>query len=213
MSLRRFNSITASIRYTDHPPPADFLDRFHSELLQSFDIVLCKASFDGRLFRVPQPHLSFCAETALDPQRQKLMRTFVAETFSEGPEPLWAGFNVYGYSGLEVDVRRQRVAAFRARVVPLLMSAGLRGNTLDLILEWSDLGLNGSKDDETFMRKFHHNFIVRLLKRYAKYRGRGIGFMGVSPGKRIWPSALPPKTSGLLKFSTGVRSFSYPTLG
>ena len=29
MSLRRFNGITASIRYTDHPPPSAFVYRFH----------------------------------------------------------------------------------------------------------------------------------------------------------------------------------------
>ena len=39
MSLRRFNAITASIRYTDHPPPPAFVDRFHEvrQMINAFN--------------------------------------------------------------------------------------------------------------------------------------------------------------------------------
>ena len=39
MSLRRFNAITSSIRYTDHPPPSAFVDRFHEvrQMINAFN--------------------------------------------------------------------------------------------------------------------------------------------------------------------------------
>lgn len=37
------------------------------ELLESFDIIICKCSFDGRVFRIPNPHLTFNGQTVRNP--------------------------------------------------------------------------------------------------------------------------------------------------
>ena len=39
------------------------------DLLRSFDLTICKTSFDGETFRVPAPHDTFNAKTAVDPSR------------------------------------------------------------------------------------------------------------------------------------------------
>ena len=39
MSLQRLNAITAAIRYTNHPPPDAFVDRFHEvgQMINTFN--------------------------------------------------------------------------------------------------------------------------------------------------------------------------------
>jgi hypothetical protein len=45
-------------------------------LLKSFDIVICKCSFDGQTFRIPDPHLTFTKQTRLEPTRMDLMLAY-----------------------------------------------------------------------------------------------------------------------------------------
>ena len=39
------------------------------DLLRTFDLAICKASFDGNTFRCPSPHDTFNAKSAVDPAR------------------------------------------------------------------------------------------------------------------------------------------------
>jgi hypothetical protein len=42
-------------------------------LLDDFDINICKCSFDGKVFRIPDPHLTFHRATTMEPNRKRIM--------------------------------------------------------------------------------------------------------------------------------------------
>ena len=48
-----------------------------SALLDGFDLEICKASFDGRKFHIPDPHLTFAAKTKMEPSRQAVVGSYV----------------------------------------------------------------------------------------------------------------------------------------
>ena len=48
-----------------------------SSLLDGFDLEICKASFDGRKFHIPDPHLTFAAKTKMEPSRQAIVGSYV----------------------------------------------------------------------------------------------------------------------------------------
>jgi hypothetical protein len=127
------------------------------DLLGSFDILLCKASFDGLKFRIPHPHFSFMQQSALEPTRQELMRTFIRSPFwNDHPMELELPFDVIRSS---------------------MTHAGLRtGAFKNQSLEGAEVG--ESIFGEYFMDMYLHNFFARLFHRYQKYCSRGITFVG-----------------------------------
>lgn len=40
------------------------------DLLEDFDLTICKASFDGKTFRIPDPHRTFSAKSTMEPNRR-----------------------------------------------------------------------------------------------------------------------------------------------
>lgn len=49
-----------------------------TRLLDSFDMTICQASFDGTTFRIPFPHLTFNCETNMEPARLNIIETHLA---------------------------------------------------------------------------------------------------------------------------------------
>ena len=47
------------------------------DLLDDFDLEMCKASFDGTKFRIPDPHRTFARKTTMEPNRQAIVESYV----------------------------------------------------------------------------------------------------------------------------------------
>jgi hypothetical protein len=119
-------------------------------LLDSFDIIICKCSFDGQKFRIPDPHLTFAFQTKMEPARQALMDSF-CETVVDG--------NVQ-----DTDFRRQNTDE---ETHPLFVMA--KSGLL------SRAGVIWEPDNSTHY-PWYQNFFARLFHRHKKYADRGIEF-------------------------------------
>ena len=47
------------------------------DLLDSFDLTICKASFDGTTFKIPEPHLLFNRKSTMEPCRRTLLQCYM----------------------------------------------------------------------------------------------------------------------------------------
>jgi hypothetical protein len=47
------------------------------DLLDSFDLTICKASFDGTTFKIPEPHLLFNRKSTMEPYRRTLLDSYM----------------------------------------------------------------------------------------------------------------------------------------
>ena len=131
------------------------------DLLAQFDLEICKASFDGRVFRIPQPHRSFRGETRADPRRLELMSAF-ADKLLEKPPNAADGSPPNIYEAEE---------------------------TWDAICHVFDTTREGQpkwqegfvSTDEYLTPKMHHNWFAKLFLRQEKYKSRGIRLLDVPP--------------------------------
>ena len=131
------------------------------DLLAQFDLEICKASFDGRVFRIPQPHRSFRGETRMDPRRLELMSAF-ADKLLEKPPSTADGSPSNIYESEE---------------------------TWDAICHVFDTTREGQpkwqegfvSTDEYLTPKMHHNWFAKLFLRQEKYKSRGIRLLDVPP--------------------------------
>ena len=48
-----------------------------SSLLDGFDLEICKASFDGKNFHIPDPHLTFAGKTKMESNRRAVVGSYV----------------------------------------------------------------------------------------------------------------------------------------
>ncbi len=48
-----------------------------STLLEGFDLNICKASFDGKKFHIPDPHLTFAGKTRMEANRRAVVGSYV----------------------------------------------------------------------------------------------------------------------------------------
>ena len=46
-------------------------------LLDDFDLTICKASFDGKTFRIPDPHRMFSRKSTMEPNRRAVVESYV----------------------------------------------------------------------------------------------------------------------------------------
>ena len=79
MSLRRFTAITAAVRYTNHPPPATFVDRFH-EVRQMID------AFNTHYLENYTPSWLSCLDESMNSWLDKYCPGFM--TVPRKPHPL-----------------------------------------------------------------------------------------------------------------------------
>ena len=52
-------------------------DKTAYQLLDDFDLTICKASWNGRNFKIPNPHQSFCAKSTYDPIRCEIVNSYL----------------------------------------------------------------------------------------------------------------------------------------
>jgi len=63
------------------------------DLLQDFDLNICKASFDGSKFHIPNPHHTFSRKTTMEPSRKAIVESYVTHFQSPGTGRSFSGMN------------------------------------------------------------------------------------------------------------------------
>jgi hypothetical protein len=141
-------------------------------LLKSFDITICKCSFDGQIFRIPDPHLTFTEQTRLEPTRMDLMLAVckVCKASMQGKEDIcrtsWgklckvARTGAFAKAGVFFEENQRNYAG---------------------VHEMATFEFYPREDpweDQMYMPHiFYLNFFHRLFSRHQKYAKRGIKFV------------------------------------
>ena len=141
------------------------------DLLASFDLDICKTSWDGSVFRIPDPHRAFRGETRLEPHRLELMRAFADKLLEKDPPrsndeglpenrylPLDTWDTICHVLGTPQEGHPKWDSEMAARI------DGLSLRNLDY------------GDREPW---YHHNWFAKLFIRQEKYRERGVRLLGV----------------------------------
>eukprot|EP00984_Skeletonema_dohrnii_P006577 scaffold2353_cov93-Skeletonema_dohrnii-CCMP3373.AAC.8 len=146
-----------------------------SSLLNGFDLEICKASFDGNKFHIPDPHLTFAGKTKMESNRRAVVGSYV--TYHREPE------NRYSMSTIELSrlvsstIRAVRRDVPNAPFYRLLdVAAALPDRYNPRARPW-DMG--GSMYDAVVQAKWappiqFHNWCSKLIDRLRKYQQRGI---------------------------------------
>jgi hypothetical protein len=130
-------------------------------LLDAFDIVICRASFDGTVFRIPDPHLTFKRQTALEPHRKQLLDRVCQAAGADGE-------NMQGDLPTD-DVAHEGTGKF---------SGGLSWEQITEVISaklFKNSRLRATEHQKE--EHFFHNFVAKLLHRHRKYAKRGISFV------------------------------------
>jgi hypothetical protein len=122
------------------------------ELLQSFDIVLCAAYYDGNAFHIPSPHMAFKKQSPLEPKRLAMMTAFATEWPNMDRSP---------------DLEDLTESGWFKAIEKSISGAGVKDRT----------SINKS-DSCNFAGRFYWNFFAKLFLRQRKYIARGIHLAG-----------------------------------
>ena len=137
------------------------------ELLESFDLEICKSYFDGNTFHVPAARDSFAGRTKVTPARRALVEEFMQNVKKYAS-------NVEYVSGHDRDM----------------------ANVLKKIKKktWAAIGAmpyNDEGEGELVSRSwydFQHRFLflTKLIERMQKYAKRGVRIVDPPPGALEW---------------------------
>ena len=162
------------------------------ELLESFDMEICKCYYDGREFHVPAPGDTFAGRSAITHARRDLVADFMGES-----EPL---------PGDLLVERQTRMVEFE-RLLPVMTrirdqswaGVGLGPctelDTLDTLSDWLDtlssqvvgqIGKRLHTLNEQHAIESRYRFIVRLISRMQKYHRRGVTLIDPPRGALEW---------------------------
>eukprot|EP00986_Skeletonema_menzelii_P009040 scaffold4012_cov127-Skeletonema_menzelii.AAC.2 len=150
-----------------------------SSLLDSFDLEICKASFDGRKFHIPDPHLTFAGKTRMETNRRAVVSSYVKH--HREPENFYPDDRM-DYSRLASNtiraVRRDVPNAPFYRLLDIAEALPDRYNP-----NAGFLARRGTIRDPAVLAKWgppvqFHNWCCALIKRLRKYQKRGIDIVG-----------------------------------
>lgn len=66
------------------------------ELLKDFDLTICRASFDGKIFRIPDPHCTFSRQSTMEPNRRAIVESYLKHY--SNPESYLNGIEASAYA-------------------------------------------------------------------------------------------------------------------
>ena len=133
------------------------------ELLESFDLEICKSYFDGNTFHVPAARDSFAARTKVTPARRALVEEFM-----------------------------RNVKKYASNVEYVSEHDGDMANVLEKIKKktWAAIGARPYNDEgeERSWFDFLHRFLflTKLIERMQKYAKRGVRIVDPPPGALEW---------------------------
>ena len=140
------------------------------EILDDFDLTICKASFDGKTFRIPEPHLTFARKTTMEPNRCAVVESYLKH-FPGTKGHMQPADQSAIASAVIKSVRKEvpdapfyRLLDFAARIPD------------DLFDDPDDIF---AMSNPIFQAKHgppiqFHNWTKKLVDRLIKYQGRGI---------------------------------------
>ena len=151
-------------------------DTVASALLDGFDLEICKASFDGKKFHIPDPHLTFAGKTRMESNRRAVVGSYVKH--HRVPKDRPRRMMPMEYSRLASStIRTVRKDVPHAPFYRILDVAA----ALD---DWYDPDADRFDDEGTFFDPMvlakwgpptqFHNWCCALVKRLRKYQKRGI---------------------------------------
>ena len=137
------------------------------DLLESFDLEICKSYFDGNVFHVPAARDSFAGRTKVTPARRALIEDFVRNVNQYAP-------NVEYVSGYDWHM---------AKVLQKINEKS-----------WAAIGAGpyiddgGGEDFSPSFFDFQHRFLflVKLVERAQKYSKRGVRIVDPPRGALEW---------------------------
>jgi hypothetical protein len=144
-----------------------------SSLLDGFDLEICKASFDGKKFHIPDPHLTFAAKTKMEPRRQAVVGSYVRH-FSPGQPRYMQPIDMARLASTTISAVRRDVPR-----TPFYERLDLADSLPDRYNPNSGYFGRGSFMDEMVLFKHgvkiqFHNWVCVLIERLRKYQKRGI---------------------------------------
>jgi hypothetical protein len=66
---------------------------FATELTDDFDLSICKASWDGEVFCIPDPHHAFNGQSRMDSNRKAVMESYMRH-FDGSGDPDWQNLSL-----------------------------------------------------------------------------------------------------------------------
>ena len=141
------------------------------DILDDFDLTICKASFDGKTFRIPEPHLTFARKTSMEPNRRAVVESYLKH-FPEIEKRCGAVAQSKIASTVIKSVRKEVPDAPFYRLVDFAALIPDR---------------YGDPDEDDIFAMYNpmyqaklgppiqfHNWTKKLVDRLNKYQGRGI---------------------------------------
>jgi hypothetical protein len=141
-----------------------------SSLLEDFDLTICKASFDGKTFRIPDPHRTFSAKSTMEPNRRAVVESYVKHFKSHSRQDDSVAASISA---------RITIMAVRKDVpnAPFYRQLDVAARLPDQFtgIDWGP----GSMWDPLVQAKYSpsiqfHNWTLKLINRLRKYQQRGI---------------------------------------
>ena len=141
------------------------------ELLDDFDLTICKASFDGKTFRVPDPHRTFSAQSTMEPNRRAVVESYVKH------------FQPPGKKYLDPIAQSALASATIAKVQKDVPNAPFY-RQIDVAARLPDKSGKGLFGIFEVDEAKHgppiqfHNWTYKLILRLRKYQQRGVDVIG-----------------------------------
>jgi hypothetical protein len=147
------------------------------DLLNDFDLTICKASFNGNHFKIPNPHQTFAGKSTYDPTRRAIINSYMKHykrTCNEYARHAYE--NCANASATIQTVQKEVPNAPFYRYVDLAKRLPDRYNPN---AEPWDYDTGGTFYDPKVQAKYgapaqFHNWTCVLLRRLEKYQDRGI---------------------------------------
>lgn len=148
-------------------------------ILDDFDLSICKSSYDGLKFLTPEPHKTFNGHSTIERERRALMMAYRQNYVQIENDEAWSDDDPMPEPVDEVERFRRIQTALE-----LVQRSGSGGPTLNR-MQWVigeiDHEIAGDDDDmfvDIMQRQSEliamHNFIFKLFDRLKKYQNRGI---------------------------------------
>jgi hypothetical protein len=153
------------------------------EILDSFDINICKAYYNGSTFHIEDPHLSFNMRSRINHPRAALITHYLdwaaSENFTGGPKGSGGISYADGNHGAGSHYEGRNMGGF-VPPVQMMVDAGVSETYFDR---------NREREGTGSQHQYYHTFIKRMVDRIQKYAGRGIKYENAPP-RALVPAVL-----------------------
>lgn len=147
------------------------------DVLEDFDLTICKASFDGKKFRIPDPHRTFNSMSTMEPVRRSVVECYV--NHFKCPEKKLGPIEQSKLASDTIEAMRRDIPRVPASWPHLHWLRYVDGaEKIPDPYNGNEFGA-GSVYDQVVQWKYappiaFHNWTKKLVDRLRKYQTRGI---------------------------------------